>query len=242
MNKVIITSSWDDGHPSDFKVCKILSKNNIPGTFYIPLTNSENNLMNEIEIKSLSKDFEIGGHTLNHSTLTNLTEKEMNKEILEGKEKMETICGEIVSFAYPKGQYNKEVMKAVKNAKFLGARTAELLHIKIKNKFEHHPTVQATNRIFASKGKQSLMTDEKKLTFSLLSSGVIFKGWDKIAKKTLDYVLDNGGIWHIWGHSWEIEQNNDWNRLDEVLEYARNKSKDYGAEFLTNGDIFKNFN
>ena len=42
MNKTIIATSWDDKHPLDFKLGKILSKNNIPGTFYILITNYEN--------------------------------------------------------------------------------------------------------------------------------------------------------------------------------------------------------
>jgi len=241
MNKAIITSSWDDGHPLDFKLGKILSKNNIPGTFYIPITNSENKIISENEIKSLAKNFEIGGHTLNHTILTNLSKEEMTREITLGKEKMETICDQISSFAYPGGQYNDEVIDTVKDANFFGARTAELFHIDMKNRFEYHPTVQAVDRIFASRVKQSLMSNNKKLSLFLLTSRNIFKGWDFIAKKTLDYVLEHGGIWHLWGHSWEIEQNNDWEKLICVLNYVKKKGKEHGAEFLTNGEIFKYF-
>ena len=57
MNNSIITTSWDDGHPLDSHLMDILSKNKIPGTFYIPLTNQENPVM-EIElIKKLSNSF-----------------------------------------------------------------------------------------------------------------------------------------------------------------------------------------
>ena len=239
MNKAIITTSWDDGHPLDFKLAKLLSDNKIPGTFYIPLSNDENEVMSTKDIKNLSNNFEIGGHTLNHKILTSLSEDELENEITNGKESLEKICGEVQSFAYPKGQYNKKVINAIKKAEFSGARTAELLHTKMKDKFELHTTVQSVNRVFASKGKQTLKADSKSLSFRLVTSGAIFKTWDFIAKKTLDYVLENGGIWHLWGHSWEINQNNDWERLSNVLEYSKMKGDQLGAEFLTNGQIFK---
>jgi peptidoglycan/xylan/chitin deacetylase (PgdA/CDA1 family) len=239
LKRAIITTSWDDGHPLDFKLAKLLSSNKIPGTFYIPLSNDENEVMSSENIKELSKNFEIGGHTLNHKILTLLSEDEMEKEITQGKENLEKICGEVQSFAYPRGQYNKKVINAVKKAEFLGARTGELLHTKMRNNFELHTTVQSVNRVFASKGKQILKSDSKSLSFLLITSGTIFKTWDFIAKKTLDYVLEHGGIWHLWGHSWEIDMNNDWKRLSDVLEYVKTKGSQFEAEFLTNGQIFK---
>lgn len=54
-------------------------------------------------------------------------------------------------------------------------------------------------------------------------------------------MLEHGGIWHLWGHSWEIDDNNDWHRLTDVLEYAKHQGKEHGAEFLTNSEIFKKF-
>ena len=33
----------------------------------------------------------------------------------------------------------------------------------------------------------------------------------------MDYVIKHGGVWHLWGHSWEIEKNKDWDKLEEVF-------------------------
>lgn len=238
--KIIITTSWDDGDPSDKKLSQILLKHSIPGTFYIPVKNGTMKLLTNEDIKDLSKNFEIGGHTLNHSTLSTLPQDMIKDEIMIGKEKLEEICGKIISFAYPRGKYNDVVIKMVKDAEFKGARTAEILRTTVNDPFEYHPTVHATNRILLSKGKQMFFSDNRLLFSSLLSSGTIFKTWDKIAKKSLDFVLTNGGIWHLWGHSWEIEQNNDWKLLDDVLAYVKKKGKEFGAEFLTNGELFEN--
>jgi peptidoglycan-N-acetylglucosamine deacetylase len=237
MKNPIITTSWDDGHPLDSKLSSLLLKNKIPGTFYVPLTNQENHVMNHESIKDLSRNFEIGGHTLNHKVLTLLNDDEIIYEILKGKEELEKICGEVNIFAYPRGQYNKKIIEIVKDAGFKGARTAELLHIKIKNKFEYHPTIQAVNRSLTSKGKQFLKSDNKFFALQLAKKGMFSTNWDEIAKKTLDYVLEHGGIWHLWGHSWEINHNSDWELLEQVLEYAKTQGDSYGAEFLTNKEI-----
>ena len=34
-----------------------------------------------------------------------------------------------------------------------------------------------------------------------------------------DKTLEEGGVYHLWGHSWEIDKNEDWNRLERVFKY-----------------------
>lgn len=241
MNDTIITTSWDDGHPLDLKVANLLSKHRLSGTFYMPLVNKENSLMSKEEMKSISKKFEVGGHTINHVSLPEIPEENLELEISQGKEKMEEICGQIISFAYPKGQYNQNVIQVVKKSGFRGARTAKMLHYRFTNSFEYHPTIHAVNRSVLSKGKQTLTSVDKDLSLYLITSGIILKDWEIIAKKSLDFILEHGGIWHMWGHSWEINNNNDWEKLEKVLHYANETGKQFGAEFLTNGEVFEHF-
>jgi len=42
------------------------------------------------------------------------------------------------------------------------------------------------------------------------------------------------GLFHLWGHSWEIDKNHDWQRLENVLAYI---AKQPDVHYLTNGDI-----
>jgi hypothetical protein len=35
--------------------------------------------------------------------------------------------------------------------------------------------------------------------------------------KLIDTVLDEGSILHIWGHSWEIEEQELWMKLEELF-------------------------
>lgn len=76
------------------------------------------------ELLELSREslVEIGAHTLTHPKLANLPEKEQEKEILEGKIKLEQIINmEISGFAYPfggKNSFDSETTDLVKKAGF----------------------------------------------------------------------------------------------------------------------------
>ena len=62
-----------------------------------------------------------------------------------------------------------------------------------------------------------MASQDVRLFAFLLRNNLFFAGWDRIAIETLDFVVDNGGVWHLWGHSWEINNHNDWGRLEGVL-------------------------
>src|ERR1700744_3289500 len=76
-----ITTSWDDGHPSDERLADLLGKYNLKGTFYVPQVNPGHRGMKEQEIGALSRRFEIGGHTLRHVNLKSLPAAEARQEI-----------------------------------------------------------------------------------------------------------------------------------------------------------------
>jgi putative transposase len=41
MDKAVVTTSWDDGHPLDLKLAELLKKYDIPATLYMPMDNPE---------------------------------------------------------------------------------------------------------------------------------------------------------------------------------------------------------
>ncbi len=55
MDRVIITTSWDDGHPLDLKLAELLQRYAIPATFYIPIDNIERQGMNTQEIREIAQ-------------------------------------------------------------------------------------------------------------------------------------------------------------------------------------------
>jgi hypothetical protein len=44
--------------------------------------------------------------------------------------------------------------------------------------------------------------------------------WIELGKTLFDAVLENGGIWHLFGHSWEIENLGLWDDLCQLLDYV----------------------
>lgn len=132
---------------------------------------------------------------------------------------MEEITGrEVLSFCYPYGDFNEKIIDIVKGAGFIGARTVKLITRRIKDPFRMSTTVNARNWWFSHYVKHSLTSQDQRLFGFMLKNNLFFKGWDRIAIETLGFVINNGGVWHLWGHSWEIEQNNDWARLEKVFQ------------------------
>jgi hypothetical protein len=38
-----------------------------------------------------------------------------------------------------------------------------------------------------------------------------------MAMRWFDLCLARGGVYHLWGHSWEVDARRDWRRLENVL-------------------------
>jgi hypothetical protein len=43
--------------------------------------------------------------------------------------------------------------------------------------------------------------------------------------------MERGGIWHLYGHSWEIDEHKLWLELVEMLDYVAHRE---GVLYLTN--------
>ena len=62
----------------------------------------------------------------------------------------------------------------------------------------------------------------------------VWRNWDVLARSVYQEVYAQGGVIHLWGHSWEIEQNNDWGRLTALL----NELSSLGnVTMLTNAEL-----
>ncbi len=62
------------------------------------------------------------------------------------------------------------------------------------------------------------------------------RNWVKLAMLLFDAVLNHGGVWHLYGHSWEIDDFNLWADLRVVLDYVSNRP---GVLYLANGAVVK---
>lgn len=206
MQKFFVTTSWDDGRKFDLKLAKLLTKYKIPATFYIP-SNCE---LSKFDIKKLSNTFEIGGHTKTHKRLTELKNDRLKDEILDNKIYLENITGKKVkSFCYPRGRYNQEVKQLVG---FLGYKYARTTQIFLNN-----------------------LGDKLLAPTSIHAFSHFYIDWEILAKMYFNYCKRFGGVFHLWGHSWEMEKFGQWEKLERVLKFISKNSKP--SERITNGEI-----
>jgi peptidoglycan/xylan/chitin deacetylase (PgdA/CDA1 family) len=241
-----ITTSWDDGNVLDLRLAELLNQYGVKGTFYIPKA-GEYRSLSDSEVKSLSEaGFEIGAHTLTHRELTALSIPEAREEIRGSKEYLENLLGkEVQMFCYPRGNYNEKVADLVKGTGFTGARTVEAFTFDVSaNPFSLGTTVQVFPfpLNFRNKGKvtlsQNFLSPLSRASKPLKKIGSPLKGYlsfHNLAAVTLQYAGTRKGVWHLWGHSWEIEQNRMWRSLKEILVCLR----EYKATFCANGELLK---
>ena len=228
MKTVLVTTSWDDGHKLDMKLSKLLMKYAIKGTFYISPKNREfdqRDLLTEDQIKQIAKDFEIGAHTMTHPVLTKINQIEADKEIFSGKKYLENLINQpVVSFSYPKGKYNQLIKKMVEKSGFIGARTIKQYQFS----FPEDQWAMATT-IHAGKQYRNIFQAGKFSKWHL-SSWWKLHDWEFAAKELFDQVYKSGGIYHLWGHSWIINQLHEWGKLARVLNYISDRSGVYYVE------------
>jgi len=233
-----VTTSWDDGDILDKRLSDLLSRYGIRGTFYISKSYRPERLSDE-DLQELAGAHEIGAHTLTHPDLRTLTLTEKHDEINESKKWLENILSlQIKMFCYPKGFYDDTVVACVQEAEFLGARTTELGALAITNPFLMPTTIQVYPFPFR-RDLRRLLQPLRQRAPALKALGVRYLSmysWLNMSKTVFDIALGKGEVFHLWGHSWEIEKYNMWNDLETFLKYIANK-KD--CVYLTNSEILK---
>jgi len=229
MNQLIVTTSWDDGTVTDLKLAKLLDKYGIKGTFYISRSHLDSLLQNQ-DIVAIDRQFECGAHTLSHPDLTKVPLLEAKREIEDSKTYLEDLLGHTISmFCYPYGKYNEDVKKVVEDSGFIAARTCDPGGFNLpEDSYQWHITLYASNG-------SPLMALRIWWKFHLWKvSGLL--DWESRAKLLFDLALERGGIYHIYGHSAEFERNNEYYKLDRVVDYISNRE---GVRYLTNGEVFR---
>jgi peptidoglycan-N-acetylglucosamine deacetylase len=234
----LVTTSWDDGHPADLRLADLLEKYTLPATFYVPRRCSQS-VMNEDEIRQLSRRFEIGAHTLDHVYLCGVSDIEAAAQIRDSKQWIEDVTGEPCGvFCFPGGQYGPRHINMVRAAGFRAARTVEFLATRRPRAAAQLALLPTTVQVFPHRFPAYLRNAARHLSFfQLLGSGVLHCSgdWTALAQRLLSRVLRAGGVFHLWGHSWEIERLQQWRQLEAFFaELARCRDS---LQFLANGPL-----
>jgi peptidoglycan-N-acetylglucosamine deacetylase len=233
-----VTTSWDDGDPKDLKVAELLQSTDLTGTFYVPIHGfREQKTLDLRDLRALrANGFEIGAHSVSHRALPDLREPDLVREVQDCKQILEQSLGASVPmFCYPNGRYNSRVTRHVQRAGYAGARTTRMLSLRMRfQAFEMPTSMQAY--------PHSRLTYVRNQAKAKSVSGLLgqctrllrSETWVDLGKRMFDHVVEHGGVWHLYGHSWEIQELNLWTDLASLLNYvARHKD----VRYVTNGAL-----
>ncbi|HZQ51581.1 MAG TPA: polysaccharide deacetylase family protein [Bryobacteraceae bacterium] len=225
--KAIVTTSWDDGHPADLRLAEMLSRHNLPATFYVPVIGPDGKpTLQSNGIRSLRRaGFEIGAHTICHTILTGIPQTRVRTEVFDSKAVLEDTLGEpITMFCYPKGRFDRHTVACLREAGYRGARTTRVLATPRNfHRYEMPTTIQA----FPTRPMGYIRNLTRRMAFGSLYSYCTRhcrqKSWVDLGKQLFDTVRQRGGIWHLYGHSWELESLHLWDDLNDLFTYIAHR-------------------
>ncbi len=210
-----LTFSYDDGHPCDERLINIFDKYGLRGTFNINYNSfmgrfgkTEEDLKKRVE---LYKNHEVAVHGLTHPHLDTLSQTALTYEIFKDREGLEKLFGGIVNgMAYPfyraGGELTDNAMVAC-GIKY-GRVTPATHNFKFPTDwYNWNPTCHHKD--------PRLM----ELAEAFLS--------DEVPRQPL--------LFYVWGHSFEFDQQNNWEIMEEFAPFISGKEDVW---YATNIEIY----
>jgi len=205
----------------------------LKATFYVSPHNQEfarSDLLTPQEIRDMACDFEIGAHTLTHRSLPTIPKEEAEREVVGSKTVLEQITGSAVNtFCYPRGAYTGLHVELVKAAGYRYARTVARYAFNVSDPYQAGTSLH----IYNHRSGFNLWRTANFVGFRPIKAWRCLE-WGALGRTMFDYVLAQGGIFHIWGHSWEIDKNNDWELLEDFFHYISAHPR---VKYATNGEL-----
>jgi peptidoglycan-N-acetylglucosamine deacetylase len=232
-----LTISVDDGHPLDLRTGALLQRFGLKATFYIPQSNPERATMDPNDVREIARHFDVGAHSLNHVSLRSLDDAPAFLAIEGGKKWLEDLTGRRVSaFCYPRGKFNARTPGLVKKAGFKGARTSMFnLHEFPQNPFLWGVSTHGCSHSVAIQFRHALLERNFKGAINFVRNYGCATDWVEHFQIAVEHVAKNGGIAHLFFHSWEIDQQGQWHRLTELLQEMAQR-KDFVT--VSNSELF----
>lgn len=209
--KKAVTFSYDDGVEQDRRLVELFNAYGVKATFNLNsgIQTGANSFvegrsgivvrrMNQQGLRELYKGHEIASHGLTHANPQDCDEETLYNEVLADKRNLEHLFEQkVVGYAYPYGCYHDLSVKVLSDCGIRYARTVE-------------------------------STD----AFALQSDLLHFKPCyhhndDRIFEGIGRFLAQETGepsLLYIWGHSYEFEADQNWDRMEKILKQLAGRS------------------
>ena len=217
-----VTLSYDDGVPADKHLMEIIDKYGLKCTFNInselfPEESGKGFRMTREETYHL---FAISGHEVavhgaKHLCLTDVDKSMATRDVLVDRENLEKMFGRIMKgMAYANGATNDDVVQILKDCGIRYARTTVSTEkFDVPTDWLRMPaTCHHKNPRLMELAKTFIETDEH---------------WYHWANRAM--------LFSLWGHSYEFDECDNWDVLEEFAAYVGNRTDIW---YATNGEIF----
>jgi peptidoglycan-N-acetylglucosamine deacetylase len=218
-----VTFSFDDGVTQDIRLIEMMNRYGVRSTFNLNFELlgrtgdiSQNGITvthNKVkpgDVKSIYEGHEIASHTLTHPLLTELNDTEVIRQVETDRLRLSELAEyEIVGFAYPGGgvNYSAHAAEVIKNN--TGVKYART------TKESHNFNVTTGDELY------TLLPTARHRNIDALYP--LFESFMKSD--------DDNALFCIWGHSYELDLDNAWDKFEEFLKFI---SSHKGIEFVTN--------
>lgn len=221
-----VTFSYDDGVTQDIRFIEMLDKYGLKCTFNInsELLGLEGHLIREEQrvdhtkinpddLKEIYKNHEIAVHTLTHPSLpTVLDNNEVIRQVEQDRINLENLVGyKVEGMAYPGGGVNFD------------SRVSDLIKKNTGVKFA---------RTTVSSGNFELPENYHELKPSVYHMN--FEELWKLGEKFVSLNPKRPQLFYIWGHTYEFDIHNTWDKMDEFLKFISNREDIF---YGTNSEI-----
>lgn len=203
----VLTLSYDDGVVQDIRLIEIMNKYGLKGTFninsaaYLPEDAVREKFYGRLKLSEAQQLYknsghEVAVHAFTHPFLEKLDTAEIIYEITEDRKAIENDYGKIArGMAYPFGTYNDKVIDVLEKCHIAYARTVKSTYgfNLPENWLALHPTCHHN-----------------------------YENLQELIKKFVETPnrYNHIEMFYLWGHSYEFDNNDNWDVIEKFAEYA----------------------
>lgn len=219
-----VTLSYDDGVRQDKRLISIMKKNGLKGTFNINsglFSNEPSDvekgrmMLEEAYALYTSSGMEVAAHGAKHLHLANVDSAIATYDVISDRVELEKIFDTVIKgMAYAFGNYSDEVVDILEKCGISYCRTTvSTERFDIPNDWLRLPATCHHNN-------PKLMELAERFVDGVGQT----EKWKEMPR-----------LFYLWGHSYEFDNNDNWNVIEEFAEYIGNRDDIW---YATNGEIY----